>query len=47
MRLILCIAAILSGVASASAAETSYRACGMDGQLGFFSFTEAGDFVEI
>jgi hypothetical protein len=47
MRRILCIAAILAGVASASAAETRYKACAIDGQIGFFSFTEAGDTVEI
>ena len=47
MRRILGVAAILTGVASVSAAETSYRACGKDGQLAFFSFTEAGNFVEI
>lgn len=47
MRRVLGIAAILTGVASASAAETSYKACAIDGRLGFFSFTEVGDFVEI
>ena len=51
MRRRLCIAAILMGVASASAAEPTYKACALDGMLGIFSFTKfhdlAGEFVEI
>jgi hypothetical protein len=47
MRHILGIAAILTGVASASSAETSFRACTIDGEIGFFVFKEAGDTIEI
>jgi hypothetical protein len=47
MRRILGIAAILTGFASASASETSYKACAINGRIGFFSFNEVGDFVEI
>lgn len=47
MRRILCIVAIVTGIASASSAETSYKACLLDDQIKFFGFSNAGDFVEI
>ena len=37
MRRILGIAAILTGVASASSAETSYKVCAIDGALRFLA----------
>ena len=42
MRRIMGIAAILTGVASVSAAETSYKACAIDGRLEFYSFRHEG-----